>query len=93
VREGLVGERRRCRGRDPHEIRGPVEAHRLDDLVGVEDLVLLGSQGSEERHGELGELDEPRVAEPPRLGRLGGDEVDPHGLGRHHAIISNPSSR
>ncbi len=64
----LVGMQRRGRGRgDPDQVGRAVEVEALDDLVGVVDVVLARGQGRDQRHRELGELDQARAPQPARL--------------------------
>lgn len=55
------GRRGRC---DPDEVCRLIEAYRFNDLVGVGDDVLAGSQRCDERHGELRELDQAPATQP-----------------------------
>ena len=64
------------------QVRRDVEGHRLDDLVRVRDHVLARRESRDQRHGELGKLDEPAAAEASRLRRLGRDQVHAHGPDR-----------
>ncbi len=81
-REVIGVESGRRGRRDPHEVGRSVEPHRFDDFVRVPDMVLAWGERRDQRHGELGELDQPSAAEQPRRGRLGGDQEDAHGPDR-----------
>lgn len=73
---GVECGRRGCG--DPHQVSRSVEPNRFDDLVRVRDVVLARGECRDQRHGELGKLDQPAVTQSARPGRLGGDQVDAH---------------
>jgi hypothetical protein len=68
---------RRRRG-NRHQIGRHVESHRLDDFVDVRDLVLGRRERRDERHRELGKLNQTTAAKTPRLRRLRRDQVNTH---------------
>jgi len=77
----VVGVQGGRRGRgDPHQVGRRVEPHQLDDLVRMPDVVLTRRERRDQRHRELGELDQPGATQVPRRGRFGGDQVDVHAV-------------
>jgi hypothetical protein len=50
------------RRRNPNQIRANVEPHRFDDLVRVRNQVRARRQGRNQRHRELGKLDQPAAS-------------------------------
>jgi len=73
---GVEGGRRGRR--DPNEVDRDVEPHRVDDLVGMRDVMLTGGERRDQWHGELRELDQAPATKSSRRWRLRGDQVDAH---------------
>jgi len=73
---GVEGGRRGRR--DPNEVDRDVEPHRVDDLVGMRDVMLTGGERRDQWHGELRELDQAPATKSPRRRRFGGDQVNVH---------------
>ena len=84
--EGIRVKSGRCRGRNRHEVRRQVEAHRLDDFVRVRDRVLWWRERRDQRHGELRKLNQTATTETSGLRRLRGDQVNTHTSGATRTV-------
>src|SRR5262249_5637483 len=73
---GMINRWRRSS--DPDQIGRLIESHLIDDLVGVEDLMLSRRERRYQRHRELRKLDQAAITEATRFRRLRSDQMNAH---------------
>lgn len=78
VRKTIRMQSRGRRRRDPYEVCRSVEAHTLDDLIGMRDSMRGRCERSDQRHRQLRELNQAPSTQVSGLRRFGSNQVNAH---------------